>query len=263
MAKRTCMVLVMLLATGFCSLGRTAEAQDAKAIIDKAIKALGGEETLGKIKAVSFKVKGTISFGENENPFTSTTIMQGIDHSRQELEGEFNGNAFKAVTVVAGEKGTREFGGNGMEMDKDAVANQKRTNYLTLIPITLLSLRDKEFKMEAIAEEKVGDKPAVGIKVTAPDKKDFKLYFDKESGLPVKMVAMVAGFMGGEFTQETTFSDYKELKEVNKEIAKEFGGIKKATKIVYKRDGMKFMDQQITEFKILDKVEPKTFTATQ
>lgn len=150
-----------------------------------------------------------------------------------------------------------------MEMDRDAIAGQKRTNYLTLIPITLLALKDKEYKMEAIAEEKVGDKPAVGIKVTAPDKKDFKLYFDKESSLPVKMVAIVPGFQGGEFTQETTFSDYKELKEINKEIAKEFGGIKKATKIVYKRDGMKFMEQTLTEFKILDKVDPKTFTEAQ
>ena len=95
----------------------------------------------------------------------------------------------------------------------------------------------------------MGGKALAGVKVTPPDGKEFKLYFDKESGLPVRMVAKVAGFMGGEFTQETTFSDYKEVE-----------GIKKAMKIVSKRDGEPFTEQQITEFKVLDKVDPKTFT---
>jgi hypothetical protein len=38
------------------------------------------------------------------------------------------------------------------------------------------------------------------------------------------------------------------------------GGIKKATKVSAKRDGENFIDQEITEFKPLDKVDPKTFT---
>ena len=36
-------------------------------------------------------------------------------------------------------------------------------------------------------------KPAAALKVTGPDGKDFTLYFDKESGLPVRMVAKVIG----------------------------------------------------------------------
>lgn len=58
--------------------------------------------------------------------------------------------------------------------------------------------------------------------------------------------------MGDEFTQETTFSDYQDM-----------GGIKKATKIQSKRDGEKFIDQQITEFKVLDQVDTKTFAEPQ
>jgi hypothetical protein len=38
------------------------------------------------------------------------------------------------------------------------------------------------------------------------------------------------------------------------------GNIKKATKIQSKHDGEKFLDQQVTEFKVLDKVDAKTFT---
>jgi hypothetical protein len=154
------------------------------------------------------------------------------------------------VSVLAGDKGWRKFGDDVMPLDKDALANEKRTLYLNVVPMTILPLKDKGFKVEAAGEEKVADKPAAVLKVTAPDGKDFKLYFDKESGLPVKLVAKVVGFMGDEFTQETTYVEYKEM-----------GGIKKATKVQSKRDGEKFIETTVTEFRTLEKVDPKLFEA--
>lgn len=245
-------MLVMALVAGMSAPVRAADAQDTNAILDKAIKALGGEENLSKAKAATWKTKGTITFMGSDNQVTTQTSVQGLDRVRQEFEGEFGGNPVKGVTILAGDKGWRKFGDNQTELDKDALANEKRRVYLTVIPITILPLKGNEFKVEAIGEEKVGDKPAAGIKVTPPDGKEFRLYFDKESGLPVKLVAKVVGFMGDEFTQETTFSDYQEM-----------AGIKKATKIQSKRDGEKFQDQQITEFKVLAQVDPKTFAEPQ
>ncbi len=246
-------VLALALVCGLSGLCRAQDAKpdskDATAVVDKAVKALGGEDQLGKMKTVSWKAKGTITFNGSDNPVTTTTIMQGLDHSRMEMEGEFGGNEVKGVILLAGDKGSMTFGGNQSDMDKDAVANQKQLIYLSVVPITILPLKDKAFKTETIDETTVDDKPALGIKVTAPDGKDFKLYFDKETGLPVRLVAKVHGFMGEEYTQETTFSDYKDV-----------GGIKKAMKVVSKRDGEKFISQEITDFKVLDKVDPKTFT---
>lgn len=135
-----------------------------------------------------------------------------------------------------------------MELDNDGLANEKRTMYLQLIPATLVPLRQKEFKVEVSGMEKVAGKPAVALKVTGPDSKDFLLYFDQESGLPVKQVAKVIGFTGEEFTQETTYANYKD-----------FAGIKKATKIESKRDGEKFIEYEITEFEVLKNVAPSTF----
>lgn len=242
--------LAVALVCSLCSSARAVDTPDAKAIVDKAIKAVGGEEALGKIKAASWKTRGTITFGGNDSDVTNQYVMQDLNHFRMEFEGEFGGNKVKGVIVLAGDKGWQSFGDNRREMDKDALANQKRTVYLTMIPIMLLPLKDKEFKTEAIPEEKVEDKPVVGIKVTPPDGKDFKLYFDKESGLPVKLVAKVTGFMGEEFTQETTYHEYKEME-----------GVKRATKVSSKRNGEKFIEQELTEFKALDKdkVDPKTF----
>jgi hypothetical protein len=234
--------LAITLASGAAITAR-ADDKDPKAILDKAIKALGGEEKLKKAEAISWKSKGTITFGGNDNEIKVQATAKGLDHYRQEMDGEFGGEPRKIVVVLDGDKGWRKFGEEPMEMDGDAVANQKRSVYLLVLPVTLVPLKGKDYKLEAAGEEKVDDKPAVGIKVTGPDQKDFTLYFDKESGLPVKQVAKVAGFQGGEHY-------------------KDFDGIKKATKIESKRDGEDFLKSEITEFKVLnkDKVDPKTFS---
>jgi hypothetical protein len=233
---------------GFCGAARGQEAKDAAAVVDKSIKAIGGAEKLSKAKAVLWKAKAKFRFGENESEGTIEGTMQALDHSRRVFEGQFGGNAFRAVTVVAGDKGWRKFGDNAMELDSEGLANEKRRLYLSVVPITVAPLKSKGFKLSAAADEKVDGKPANGVKVTAPDSKTFTLYFDQQSGLPVKLVADVVGFDGNEFTQETTFGEYKE-----------FDGVKVATKLVAKRDGQTFQEMNVTEFKLLDKVDPKTF----
>jgi hypothetical protein len=240
-------VFITALAFGLGSPVR-ADDKDATAIVDKAIKAMGGEEKLSKAKAFSWKAKGKMTLGGNESDMTAQVTVQGLDQLRQEFEGKFGDNKVQGVFVLDGDKGWRKFGDMGVELDKNGLANQKRAVYLQVVPTTLVQLKGKGFKMEMGGEEKVGGKPAVALKATGPDGKEFTLFFDKESSLPVKLVAKVAGFQGGEVTQETTYGDYKE-----------FDGIKKATKIDTKRDGEKFQELEITEFKVLDKVDPKTF----
>jgi hypothetical protein len=240
-------VLGAALLLGVSGTARAAEDKDAMAVIDKGIKALGGEEKLKKVQAVTWKAKGKMTFFNTEADVKFTVTAQGLDHICQEFEAEAMGNKIPGALVLAGDKGWRKFGDNVMEMDKNNIAGQKRAIYMQAIPITLVQLKGKDFKVEAAGEEKVGDKPAAKLKVTGPDGKDFLLYLDKDSGLPVKLSSKM-NFMGEEATIETTFGNYKE-----------FDGIKKATKIEAKRNGEAFQTLEITEFKVLDKVDPKTF----
>ncbi len=91
----------------------------------------------------------------------------------------------------------------------------------------------------------MGGRPAVDLKVTCPDGKDMTISFDKVSGLPVKAVGKVFTLDGREVTRETTYGDYKD-----------FGGIKTATRLESKMDGKPDRKQEVTEFKVLDKVDP-------
>src|SRR5262249_25429378 len=149
--------------------GVRADEQEARSVIDKAIKAVGGEEKLAKADAAVWKARGKMTFNDNTNDFDTRVTVRGLDHFRSEFEGQFNGNAVKGVTVLAGDKGWRKFGDNLNEMDGGALANQKRTAYLQVIPVTLVPLKGKDFKVDSAGEEKVGDKTAAVVKVTGPD----------------------------------------------------------------------------------------------
>ena len=220
-----------------------------KGILEKAAKALGGEQKLAKADACVRKSKGTITLNGNDSQITVEATVQGLDRYRAEFQGEFNGNTVKGVTVVNGDKGWRKFGDNTMEMDAAALANEKRIIYLQVVAARITPLTGTGFKAEPAGEEKIGDKSAVVLKMTGPDGKDFTISFDKESGLPVKVVAAkMLGFQGQEYTQETTYSDYKDI-----------DGIKRAMKVESKRDGQIFIKQQVSEYKVLDKVDPQTF----
>jgi hypothetical protein len=240
-------VFVILFAPGF---GTSIQAEDgtAKATLDKAIKALGGEERLAKVEAFTWKSKGHFFLHGSDNRFNGHVTVQGFDQYRSEFEGEFNGSPLKWITVLKGDKGWRKHQNELEEMDEKRVANEKQSIYLMVIPTTLVALKGKNFEIGTASEEKVGDKQAVAIKGTGPDRKDFTIYFEKESGVPIKLVAKMTGLDGNEYTIETSFADYKE-----------FDGIQKATKIESKRNGEKFVDAELTDFKVVDKVDAATF----
>jgi hypothetical protein len=220
-----------------------ADDQAANSIVDKAIKAMGGEEKLNKPAAFSWKYKRIdLDKGREIETNHQVTVM-GLDHYRW----EFSGAQRNGVAVLAGNKGWRKIGNNLTELRGSAIESEKRSLYFQLIPITLVGLKGNGFTYQKIGEEKVGGKPAATLEVVGPDRTVFTLSFDKESGLPVKQA--IWGFNRFQrVAAETTFADYKD-----------FNGIKKATKVEIKHDGQKIQTMDITEFKALDQVDPDTF----
>ena len=181
---------------------RADEAQ-VNQVLDKAIKALGGEEKLAKATPLPGRRRARSRSRGTTTTFHGESTVQGHRPFPFDFEGEFNGNPFKALTVLSGDKGWRKFG-QMQEMDPDAVKNEKRTVYLMVVPTILLPLKSKDFKVQSAADDKINGKPVAALKITGPDGKDFTLFFDKESGLPVRLVASVVGWMGEEYVQEST-----------------------------------------------------------
>jgi hypothetical protein len=220
-----------------------ADEKEVATVLDKAIKALGGEEKLAKAGTASWETKGTIIFGDNESTITTKTTVQGLDRHRAEFDGEFGGNPVKGVTVLDGKKGWRKFNENTQDLEDEALANERQRAYTQAATMLILPL-----KVETAPDGKLDGKPTSVLKVTGPDGKDFTIGFDKETGLPVKVTATTRGFQGGDFLQETYYSDYKD-----------FGGVKRATKIETRRDGQPFLKSEVVGYRVVDKPEADAF----
>jgi hypothetical protein len=243
--------LGILVATAWLTVSGAAtrgDDKDATPVLDKAIAALGGEAKLTKAMTSTWTGTGTIAFNENETAMKNKTTIDGLERLRTEIEFEINGMPVKGVTVLNGKKGWRKFGEDSQPLEEDRVAGAAQGAYLLAVTTTILPLKTKGFKAEAAPDDKVGDKPVAVIKGTGPDGKTFMLYFDKESGLPLKMTATVMGFQGDDVKQETTYSDYKD-----------FDGIKRASKVESKRDGNPFIKMEYAGFKLIEKPEASTF----
>lgn len=219
------------------------------ALVDKAVRALGGAEKLARVRAATWKEKGTRTFQGNDIPFDAEVLVQGTDHIRREWEVGGGGMKVGGVVVVTSESAWSKMMGNVEELAGERLADEHRRVYLTVIPITVLPLKSEGYRLATIADEQVGERPAAGLKVTPPDGKEFRLYFDKETGLPVRVVAKVLAQEGaGECTEETTYSDYKA-----------FDGVQKATSILIKQNGAKVSEVQVGEFKVLGHTDAKAF----
>jgi len=158
----------------------------AQAVIDKAIKALGGEARLTKAAICQYKAKGKIVLSGFEGDVAITVTLDRLERRKAEFEGEFAGNRYHGITVVDGDKGWRKFAEMGMPLDTELLANEKRLLYMQSAMLTVVPLNGSGFRVESAGEDRVGDQPATLLKVTGPDGKDFKIWFDKVSGLPKK-----------------------------------------------------------------------------
>src|SRR5262245_46703016 len=144
--------------------GVAAGADEPAAVLDKAIKALGGPDKLEKVTAFNMEAKGSVAIQGNDSNVGVKVTYQGIDHMRQEINLNINGADVRGFSVQAGEKGWRKFDGNGGALEGEDLANLKRGTYLGVVPVLVTPLKGKGFKLEAAGEEKVGDKPASVLK---------------------------------------------------------------------------------------------------
>ncbi len=223
---------------------------EMKALIDRAIKAAGGDANLARFKAETFKAKGKF-FGMGEGiDYTGEWNMQRPDKLRVQLEFSAGGQNFTFIRVFDGTKLWNHFGGMTQEItDKDEIAEARESSYSGWVA-QLLPLKGEGFQLAPLGEGKVGDKPVVGVRVSHKGHRDVNLWFDKASGLLVKTETIIKDLMAGgkEVTQEAVLSNFKEI-----------NGIQQAMKIVITRDGAKYIDSEVTEFEFKEKLDGSVF----
>lgn len=215
----------------------------SKEIVAKALKGLGDDAKVAKLKAATWKGKGIVHTGGNEVNFTGDWSVGGPS----QLKIDAKSDSFKLIRAVNGEKAWYIFNENAGEANEDQLAMIKQEAFVYWLSL-VTPLHAKGLTLKPIGESKVNNRPADGVTVSRKNRTDVSLFFDKENGLLLKVETQAKDLQGNEFKQETFYSDYK-LSD----------GIQRPSKVAIQKDGKPYIEMEISDFKALEKLDEKIF----
>ena len=165
---------------------RGGDSTAARALVEKAIEAQGGEAKLSKFAAVTASFKGTFHGLGEAAPLTGELASQGADRQKTVMEMEAGGEKLRIVHVLNRDKGWTKINDDLEELDADDLAEAKEEAHVEWVA-TLVPLKDRTFQLATVSEVRIDKRPALGVRVSSKGRRDVTLYFDKESGLLVRM----------------------------------------------------------------------------
>lgn len=237
-----CLSRLAILVAALLSSAQADDEKEARAIIAKAIKATGGREALTKYPAQTWKETGNFHGRGQADSYSGTMSTHAPKQSKIDIDNIY-------TAAIDGDMGWFTIQGNTRDLPKERLDENKENQYGDWVA-SLVPLDEKEFKLALLEESVVDAKPALGVRVSRKDHRDVRLFFDKESGLLVKIEKRVKSMdqEGQELTQGTVFQNYEEVQ-----------GIKVPTKVVTKRDGKDFLEGTRSEIKRLEKLDDSLF----
>jgi hypothetical protein len=230
-----------------CVVWAPARADDrgtALAVVERAIKAHGGADALTRSANSSRSAKGTITLEGKDLAITSDAVLSLPEKAHMDLVVE---KSTKITSVINGEKGWELTGGAAREMVKEKVDDLREEAYVWWLA-TLAPLQKETFELSSLPESQVNGKPADVVKVASKGHPDARLYFDKATGLLVK-IDRTTKEAGLEVFKEYLYSDHKEI-----------DGVKVPLREVLQVNGRKRHDVTLTAYKVLAKPDESAFT---
>jgi hypothetical protein len=219
----------------------------ALAIIDAAIKAQGGSDSIAKTQPIIRTVTGQMTVADKPVSFTEQLTARWPDQLRREMEIKQGEVTQRVILVLGGEKGWHLAGGTTGEMTSQRV-QELRDDGLAQQVATLLPLRkDTSFGLAPLPEMKIDGKPTLGVRVSRKGMNDIQLFFDKETHLLIRMTRR-ASEAGSAVDKEETYADYKE-----------FDGVKLPIRIVQSVGGKKVLEISEATYKFPGKLEDAIF----
>ncbi|MGH7170110.1 MAG: hypothetical protein ACRELG_07530 [Gemmataceae bacterium] len=197
------------------SAGAVLAQDEARALIERALKAQGGMEAVKAGVAVRMKIKGKIfdKAGSVDIAGVQGEILDCGCRAKAKFAIVPNAAGFPVhfTVVLNDDKSWAEVNGKVLVFSKDVLASQRLSLFGVRVTELADLLTDKGFTFAPLADAQVEGRPACGLKVSCKARPDISLYFDKETGLLVKYSyrARKTG-EAKEVLRETVLSDYRE-----------------------------------------------------
>jgi hypothetical protein len=230
--------------------GLAAADDKAEAVVKKAIEANGGADNLNKYAFSRFTLKGEVEVMGMNIEFTGD-MATGPHKFRMNMNMTAMGQTITMHQVVNGEKSKRTVKVGDQVVQDMAIDKEELelARYGRLVEKLTPLLDAKQFTIATAEDADVnGKKASVVIATPKALDREFKLYFDKESGLLVK-----TGFKGkipgaGDAYQESFPTEHKKV-----------NGIEVPTKLHVEMDGKKYLDLTMSDVEVLEKLDDSEF----
>ena len=241
-ALRTVLIAVGIVAVA-PPFGR---ADDAAAIVDKAIRVTANSELrLNRLATVVRTERCTFFQPTGEMPMQRTVYL-APDRIKYDVKFTGAGQAGTMILARNGARGWKSTG--GAAEDLNFIDNESLEGDATVWSfITLRPLKQKGATLKALPAIKLNGKSVLGVAVSRPDRPDASVYFDADSGLPVKLVVKVR--KGAVDTpREIEVAGYRD-----------FDGIQLPTRVTVSRSGRKIEDWTVQNYQFPDRLDDKLF----
>jgi hypothetical protein len=223
--------------------------ETTQALIERAIRAHGGQERLARARADRVKMKGTLAVGTARVPFVSETTVQMPGQLKSVVEMTTGGKSHTVVHLINGERSSVTIDGKDQPLTPALRAQVRQMldldHAMRLVPL----LRDPLYRLSALPEMKLSGRPTAGVRVTVGGQRELRLYFDKATALLVKTEYELDGPDSKKVRHEAFYGAYRE-----------FEGHRRPGKIVAFRDGTRVMDAEVVEVKYFARIGPAEFT---
>ena len=222
--------------------GMAARAQEPRPeeIIDKAIRAHGGEERLAGLSA--FTLKERMAYPDAAT-WDTQVVVQLPGRYRWERTTSSEGKSTTTLIVLDGEQGWMKLNDVVTPYPKTFIASIWKYTIPYEGPRSILRLRARQRNaachISTAGEGTVEGRPAVGLRMKLEGGPEATWYFDKETGLLLKTEQRTKRFEGEDNVLETLYGDYQT-----------FDGFLMARKVTSRREGKLALTTELIDFKV-------------
>lgn len=190
---------------------QAASAQDADAIVEKHLTAMGGRAALGKLKSRSMAGTITLSTPAGEVSGPIEILNQAPNKTRTLITLDLAALGVGQVIVDQRFDGTSGYVIDSLQGNRDITGDQLETMKNASFPTPFLNYKEMGATLELGGKEKVGDREAYLLIFKPKSGPVMRQYIDAASYLPIRVVVKLNVPQIGDIEQTSDLLDQREV----------------------------------------------------
>jgi len=232
--------------------GGSSDRQGARDIIVSAISSHGGKKNLLRLTEFYLQQKGTIyaiASGRTErSPVSFDYWYQAPERIKYTLILQYQDHPLTVTRLFDGKRGIIKVNDKTDQLPETALEGWRHTAHVCKAKRLYPLVEESGFSLTILPETRIDGSPANAVKVEFKGRQDLNLYFNKGTGLLVKIAHRCIDDDGKFRLNEEFFSAYKDI-----------NGLKACTRYSRFIDGRKNIDLDLVDLKLDARFDPDVF----